>query len=78
VPRDPIADDRCELAELQCKTTVLPRRDSKRILVQANLGAVIGRVEPAVDSRLREEINLRAELRVEKQRETWIEEIVDR
>jgi len=38
---------------------------------------VIAGIEAAIESRLREEINLRPELRVEKQRETRIEEIVD-
>ena len=75
--RDPIADDGREFADLQCKTTVLPWGDSKRILVQANVGAVVARIEPAIESRLREEIHLRTRLRVEKQRETRIEEIVD-
>ena len=77
MPRDPIADDGGEFAGLESKTAVLPRRKSKRILVQTNLGAVIAGIEAAIDSRLREEINLRPELRVEKQGETRIEEIVD-
>ena len=38
---------------------------------------MIARIEAAIDSGLGEEINLRAELRVEKQRETRIEEIVN-
>src|SRR6478735_11514138 len=75
--RDPISDDCREFAGLQCETTVLPWGDSKRILVQANVGAVIARIEPPIQSRLREEIHLRTRLRVQKQRETRIEEIVD-
>src|SRR5215468_5608427 len=75
--RNPIADDRRELADLQSKTTVLPRRDPKRVLVQANVGAVIARIEPAIESRLREEIHLRTDLRVDKQRKTIIEKVVD-
>src|SRR6266496_2219250 len=75
--RDPIADDGCEFADLQSKTTVLPRRDSKRILIQANLGAVVAGIEPAIESRLREEIHLRTDLRVDKQRKTIIEKVVD-
>jgi hypothetical protein len=77
VPRDPIADDGCEFAGLQSKTAVLPRRNPKRILIQTNLSAVIAGIKPAVDSGLREKINLRAELRVEKQGETRIEKVVD-
>src|SRR5215468_7832572 len=75
--RNPIADDRRELADLQSKTTVLPRRDSKRVLVQANVGAVVARIEPAIESRLREEIHLRTDLRVDKQGKTIIEKVVD-
>src|SRR5215471_9352569 len=75
--RNPIADDRRELTDLQRKTTVLPRRDSKRVLVQANVGAVIARIEPAIELRLREEIHLRTDLRVDKQRKTIIEKVVD-
>ena len=62
---------------LQREATILPWRNSKRIFVQANVGAVIGRIEPAIEPRLREEIKLRPELRVEKQCQTWIEESVD-
>src|SRR5262249_48871464 len=65
------------LADLQCKTAVLPWRNSKRILVQTNVGAVIGWIESAVESGLREEINLRADLRVQKQRKPIIEKVVD-
>src|ERR1700730_14430668 len=75
--RDPIADDSGELADLQSQTAILPRRDAKRVFVEPEIGAVIARVEPAIKSRLHEEINLRPDLRVEKQRETRIEEIVD-
>src|SRR6516162_8842709 len=77
MPRNPIANNGRELTDLQCKTAVLPRRDSKRILIQANLGAVVGRIEPAIESRLREEIHLRTDLRVDKQRKTIIEKVVD-
>src|SRR5215472_7413435 len=75
--RNPIADDGRELTGLQRKTTVLPRSDSKRVLVQANVGAVIARIEPAIESRLREEIHLRTDLRVDKQCKTIIEKVVD-
>src|SRR5215469_4675111 len=75
--RNPIADDRRELTDLQCKTTVLPWRDSKSILIQANLGSVVARIEPAIKLRLREEIHLRTGLRVYKQRKAIIEKVVD-
>src|SRR3954468_17589710 len=75
--RNPIADDGRKLADLECKTAVLPWGDSKRIFVQPNVGAVVGRIEAAIEPRLREEIHLRTRLRVQKQRETRIEQIVD-
>src|SRR5262245_1424864 len=74
--RDPIADDGCELSDLQRKTTILPWRESKRILIQANLSALVARIESTIASSLREEIHLRTGLRVQKQDDTWIEEIV--
>ncbi len=77
MPRDPIADDGGELADLQRKTTVLPWGDSKRILVQANVGTVVAWIESTIKPRLREEVHLRTGLRVDKQCETRIEEIVD-
>ena len=75
--RDPIANHSREFASLECEAAILPWCNSKRVLVQANLGTVIARIEPAIQSRLREEIDLRAELRVEEQCEPWIEEIVN-
>src|SRR5439155_16476173 len=77
MPRHPIANDSSELADLQSETAILPRGNAKCVFVEADLGAVIGRVEPAVKSRLREKINMRPELCVQKQRQTRIEEIVD-
>src|SRR5262249_28925605 len=75
--RDPISDDGSELADLQCKTAILPWGDSKRVLVQASLSAVIARIEAAVESRLRKEVNLRPDLRVQKQGKAIIEKVVD-
>src|SRR5207244_11139656 len=76
VPRHPIAHYGRKFADLQRKTPVLPWCNSSRVLIQANVGTLIGGIEPAIDSSLREEINLRAQLRVEKQRETRIEKII--
>src|SRR5207247_6099253 len=76
VPRHPIADNGREFADLQRKTPVLPWCNSNGVLIQANVGALISGIEPAIDSSLREEINLRAQLRVHKQRETRVKEIV--
>jgi hypothetical protein len=58
MPRDPIAYHSREFASLECEAAILPWCNSKRVLVQANVGAVIGWIEPAVESRLREEIEL--------------------
>src|SRR5437899_7525292 len=77
MPRDKVPDDGGELTDLESKTSVLPRRNSKRIFVEPNLSAVIARIEPTIQSRLRKQINMRTKLRVEKQRQTGIEEIVD-
>src|SRR4029078_5766719 len=43
----------------------------------ANVRAVIARIEPAIESRLGEEIHLRTRLRVQQKRETRIKHIVD-
>src|SRR2546423_15367743 len=77
MPRHPIADHSRELSHLQSKPSVVPRRNSKRVLIEPELSAAIARVESAIESRLREEINLRSILRIEKEREARIKEIVD-
>ena len=75
--RDPIPYHSRELAKLECEAAIRPWCNSKRVLVQANIGAVIGWIEPAVEPRLREEIELGPELRVHEQRETIIKKVVD-
>src|SRR2546428_6734254 len=77
MPRDKIADDGGELTDLQGETSILTRRNPKRIFVEPNLSAVIARIESAINSRLHKQINMRTKLPVEKQRQTGIEEIVD-
>ena len=77
MPRNPIADDRRELADLQRQATIIPGRDSQRIFVEPNLSAVIARVKTAIEPRLRKEINLRADLRIEKECQSRIEKSVD-
>ena len=77
MPGNPIADDRGEFANLQRQATIVPRRHTQRIFVEPNLGAVIARVKAAIDPRLRKEINVRADLRVEKERQTRIKKSVD-
>src|SRR6266446_4643900 len=77
MPRHPNADDGRELPNLQSESAIFPRRDTKRVLIQPNLGAVIARIESAIESRLRKKIKLRPELSIKKKCQTWIEEIVD-
>src|ERR1700686_5853543 len=77
MPWNPIADHRSELTDLQIETPFVPRRYAYCIFIKPDLGAVVAGLEAAIDSRLREEINLRPQLRVKKKREARIEEIVD-
>src|SRR6266550_743847 len=77
MPGNPIADDRGEFANLQRQATIVPRRHAQRIFVEPNLGAVIARVKAAIEPRLRKEINVRAGLCVEKERQTRIKKRVD-
>src|SRR5437588_12516532 len=72
-----IANNSGKFADLKIQTAIFPGRNAQRIFIQPNGGAVIARIEPAIESRLGKEINLFAELRVEKKRETRIEKIVD-
>src|SRR6266700_1046415 len=75
--RHPTSDDGCKFTNLQSETAVVPRRNAECIFVEPNLGSVITRVEAAIQSRLREEINLRSELCVEKKCQARVEKIVD-
>src|SRR6266403_4904692 len=77
MPGDPIANDGGKLADLQCKTPVVPRRDAKCVFIQADFSAVLARIETTVNAGLRKEIDLRPELRVDEKRQTRIEKIVD-
>ena len=73
---NPIAYNSGKLAQLQSEPAVGPWRNAKRIFIQPNLGAMVARIEPAIEPRLSEEINLRSCLSIEKQGQTWIEETV--
>src|SRR6266545_3857312 len=75
--RDPIAYDRGELADLHCQSPIFPRCNAQCIFVEPNLSAVIARVKTAIEPGLREEINLRADLRIQKKSQTRIEKSVD-
>src|SRR4030095_1770960 len=77
MPGDPIAHHGGELADLQSETAILPRRNAQCVFVEPNLSPVIARVKTAIQPRLRKEINLRADLRIEKECQSRIEKIVD-
>ena len=76
VPRNPGADDGRKLADLHVDAAVGPRGEAQRAFVEPHAQAGLGRVEAAVGARLREKINLPAELRVEKNSEARVEERV--
>ena len=76
MPRHPITDHCCKFAGLERKAAIFPWRDPQRILIQSNLSAMIAGIKATVDPGLRKEINLRTELRIEKQREARIEKSV--
>ena len=74
--RNPVAYHGGELSQLQSEPPVRPWRDAKRIFIQSNLSAMIAGIEPAIDPRLSEEINLRSYLGVQKQGQTRIKKVV--
>ena len=65
--RHPVADDCGKLAGLEIEPAIFPRRHADSVFVESDLGAVVGRIETAVDARLRENVNRTSELRVDKQ-----------
>src|SRR4030095_957427 len=77
MPLNPIAHDRGKLADLQIETAIIPRRETKRIFIKTDFSATSTRVEPAIESLLSKEINLGPDLRVVKESQARIEEIVD-
>jgi len=77
MPRDPVSDNGCELADLESEAAIVPGSEPKCIFIKPDLSAVITRVEAAVESRLRKEIDLRANLGVEEESQTRVKEIVD-
>ena len=77
MPRDPIAYDRGERADLYRQAAILPWRNAQCVFVEPKLSAVIARVKTAIKPRLSKEINLRADLRIEKECQSRIEKSVD-
>src|SRR5215469_7592857 len=76
MPPDPITYNGGKLAHLQIEGAVIPGRKTKRIFIEAHLSAASCRIKPAIDPRLRKEINMRTVLRVEKERQAWIKEVI--
>src|SRR5438477_3466528 len=63
----PVPHDRREFSHLKVNSTVLPGSDAKRIFIGSHFQITIARVKTAIYPRLGEDINCRANLRVEKQ-----------
>src|ERR1043166_2096803 len=78
MPRHPAADNRREFTKLNIQSAVGPRRHAHSVFVQSDLRAAIAWIEPAIESRLHEEINLGTNLGIEKEREPRTEQIVNR
>ena len=62
----PIAGDGGEFADLNVQPPILPRRDSERIFVGAEVRPFIRWIEATIEPRLREEVDVRSRLNVEK------------
>ena len=77
MPWNPIADHSSELTDLQIETSVVPRRYAYCIFIKPDLSAVITWVEPTIESRLHEKINLGPNLCIQKERQARIEKVVD-
>src|SRR5205085_1662022 len=72
VPRDPIADDRGELSDLDAD--VLRRAVAQKIFVQPAAGAAISWIEAAVDACLGKEINIRPNFKIEEEGQSRVEQ----
>ena len=70
--RDPVADDGGELSDLE--VDVLRGTVTEKILIQPDLGPFIARVEAPIHARLREDVNVRPDLRVEEQAQPRVEQ----
>ena len=73
---EPTADDSRKFSHLQGESAVAPRRDSEGIFIHAGLSAEISRIEPAVEARLSEEVNVRPSLSIEKKAKSRSKEVV--
>ena len=74
MPRNPVADYGGELPDLEVNTFAWAV--AEKIFVQPQFRATVSWVEPAVHARLSKDIELRSNLSVEEQGESWIQEKV--
>src|SRR5882724_7849076 len=75
--RNPVADYGGELANLKSESSVLPGSESQGVFVEPGLSAVITRIKTSIQTRLNKKIHLRSNLGIEKQRQSWIEKVVN-
>ena len=76
MPGHPVADHRGELAELEIDEAVGPRGVAERVFVDPRAQLPLARIESAIHPGLDENINLRAELRIEEKRQPRVQERV--
>ncbi len=74
VPVVPISYDGRELADLHVEAPVVPRCEAERVFIETHACLGGGGIKAAIDARLREDIDVRTELRIEEEREPRIEE----
>src|SRR5204862_1636106 len=65
--RHPVADDGGELPDLHAETPVFPWSETNRVFIEPNLRMFRPGIEATIETRLGKSIEMRTELRVEKQ-----------
>ena len=73
MPLGPVAHDGREFSHLETEAPVFPRRDAERVLIERHARVGVAGIIAAVGARLREKVDVRAELRVEEKGEPRIE-----
>src|SRR5437667_12006522 len=68
MPGHPVPDNCRELSDLKTDPRTIERRVAKKIFVEPDLRALIRGIKTAIETCLREEIEMLCELRVEKER----------
>ena len=66
MPRNKIADDRCEFSNLEIEIISLPGINAERIFIQSSSHPLIGRIEVAIRACLHKKVSVSAELGVQK------------